>query len=225
MNSKKLIISSLLTLPLLGGIALANAPVASAYDDSCNLQSSLTDLQGTVSRNHAKVTNYSNHCDYKATLVIYDSPKKQDEYGWLEAQTKIGSKTVNVEAGKTVEFSVDVDGPSCLNQSDLIRGGEDQIMNPPYYRMAMDADVYSDDSCEQKTTPTPTPTATVTPTPTNGPTATPTPGSSTSATATPTSQPGVSGFAGTGNSLMIYLLILSGAASLVTGMVLKRFSK
>jgi hypothetical protein len=158
---------------------------------------------------------------------VYDSPKKENEYGWIEAQTLIGSKTVKVKPGETVEITVEGDKESCLNQSDLIRGSK--VFTPPYYRNAMDVDVYSDSSCEVKETPTPTPTVTptatptVTATPTPGVTATPTP--QPGSTATPTPQPTVQGFAKTGNALMMYALVAAGAASLIAGVVLKKFSK
>ena len=88
---------------------------------------------------------------------------------------------------------------------------------------------YSCTACEETPTPTPTGTVTPTPTPTAGPTATPTPGPS--ATPTPESQVGgasannTSTLASTGNSLIIYLSMLAGVASLSLGMILKRFNK
>jgi len=81
-------------------------------------------------------------------------------------------------------------------------------------------------------TPTPTPSTTVTPTvtptntPTPGPTATPTPGPS--ATPTPGTQVGAASannLANTGNALLIYGSLLAGAASLILGMILRKFSK
>jgi len=92
-------------------------------------------------------------------------------------------------------------------------------------------------SCNGATpTPTPetscTPTPTVTTTPTLGPTSTPTPGPTSTptpgpaATATPT--PGttrVAGLAYTGNMLLIYVLLGTGAASFILGLILKKFSK
>lgn len=199
MLSKKLIISTAIALPILGVIFMANAPIASADVCTANLYN---DLQGTVSRNVATVTNYSkNNCTYQATLAVYDSPQEPETYGWIDAQTLIGSTTVDVEPGQTVTIKVDGDKASCWNQSDLLRGGQNQVLPKPYYWNAMDVDVYSDDSCKVKVTPTP------------------------EATATPTPQPGVSSFAPTGNTIMTYMLILAGAASLITGIVLRRFSK
>lgn len=65
-------------------------------------------------------------------------------------------------------------------------------------------------------TPTPTPSVEVTPTPTEKP----------GPTATPTTESKVGGaLAATGNAGIIYLSILAGAAALITGMVLRRFSK
>lgn len=77
-------------------------------------------------------------------------------------------------------------------------------------------------------TPTPTPSETVTPTvtPTPGPTDTPTPGPS--ATPTPGTKVGAASannLANTGSSLLIYSTLLAGAASLILGMLLRKFSK
>jgi hypothetical protein len=82
---------------------------------------------------------------------------------------------------------------------------------------------------------TPTPTATDTPAPTEtpGPTATPTPGSSNSTSSseapTPTPAPASNStavtLASTGNSFFIYAVVLTGAASLISGMILKKLSK
>jgi hypothetical protein len=72
--------------------------------------------------------------------------------------------------------------------------------------------------------PTPTPGPTATPTP--GPTATPTPGPT--ATPTPGTQVGAASannLADTGNAIVIYGSLLAGAASLVLGVILKKFSK
>jgi hypothetical protein len=87
-------------------------------------------------------------------------------------------------------------------------------------------------------TPTPTPTVTptpsvpVTPTPTQGPTATPAPGPTATpgpgATATPVTQVGAASannLAYTGNALAILGSLIAGAASLILGMVLRKFSK
>lgn len=77
--------------------------------------------------------------------------------------------------------------------------------------------------------PTPTPTTTVTPTvtPTPGPTATPTPGPA--ATPTPVTQVGAASanntLAFTGNWLVILGVFLAGVASLILGIVLRKFSK
>jgi hypothetical protein len=83
-------------------------------------------------------------------------------------------------------------------------------------------------------TPTPTPNVTVTPTetptptatPTPGPTATPTPGPS--ATPTPGTQVGAASannLASTGSSLLIYGSLLAGAASLILGILIRKFNK
>lgn len=229
MLNKKLIATTVLTLPVFGAMFFANAPLAYS-GKSCNAE---VELQGTVTRNHATVTNYSAHCSYDATFAIYDSPQEPDTYRWIDMQTLIASKTVNVKPGETVEITVEGKGPSCLNQSDLVR--ESKAWEKPYYRNAMDTDVYKVGSCGGATptptctpsvtqTPTPTPTGTLTPTPTTtpGPTATPTPGQG----ATPTPTSAVAGaLASTGNLGFIYLLVAAGAISLISGMVLRKFSK
>ncbi|MGB2787765.1 MAG: hypothetical protein WBC13_00375 [Dokdonella sp.] len=148
MNNKKSIVS-LLTLPVATGAFLAVASLSPvlATENECNAE---TDLQGTVTRNEASVTNYStSDCSYDATLALYDSPKTPETYQWIESQKLIGSKTVTVKAGETVSIKVDGTGPSCYVQSDLIRGSE--VMEVPFYRNAMDVDVYSV-SCTTTTT-------------------------------------------------------------------------
>lgn len=206
MLSKKLIISTAIALPIFGGVLMANASTVYAGNPECKAE---VDLQGSVSQNKAKVTNYSKHCTYDATLAVYDSPQAENTPGWIEAQTLRGSKTVSVKPGETVEFEAELkEGSSCLNQADLVR--ESKAWDKPHYVNAMDVELYRDDSCNV-----------VTATPTPGPTATPTPG----ATATPTPKPGVTSFAPTGNTLMTYVLVLAGVASLITGIVLRRFSK
>jgi len=75
-------------------------------------------------------------------------------------------------------------------------------------------------------TPTPTPAQSPTPTPTPGPTATPTPGPT--ATPTPETKVGAanaSNLANTGNSIAILASLLAGAASLILGVALRKFSK
>ena len=75
---------------------------------------------------------------------------------------------------------------------------------------------------------TPTPTGTVTPTPTSVPGPTPTPGVTTQvqgASANNSSSSNNSGLASTGNALVIYVSLIAGAAALILGMVLRKFSK
>ena len=205
--------------------------------DVCNID---VDLQGSVKANHGTVTNYSKNstCVYNATLAVYDSPREPQSAGWIEAQTLIGSKTVSVKSGETVDITVDGQGPSCFSQSDLVRGSE--VVTPPYYWNAISVDVYKV-SCGGQVTPTPTftptptagasatPTPTMTPTPT--PTETPTPGPSDTPTPTPTLTPTpvpgtVAGvLASTGNSGFVYLVIIAGAVFLISGLILKKFNK
>ncbi len=85
----------------------------------------------------------------------------------------------------------------------------------------------SDYSCKNVTpsyTPTPTPSISETPTPTPSAGVTPTETSQPTPTTTPTHQSFVS-LASTGNAVFVYGLLLTGAASLIVGMVLKKFSK
>lgn len=81
-------------------------------------------------------------------------------------------------------------------------------------------------------TPTPTPNVSVTPTETPTPTVTPTAGPTETPTAGPTATPttavggaSANNLASTGNSLLIYISLLAGAASLALGMILRKFSK
>lgn len=204
MLSKKLIISTAIALPIFGGVLMANASSVYAGNPECKAE---VDLQGSVSGNKATVTNHSKYeeCVYDATLAVYDSPQAENTPGWIEAQTLRGSKTVSVPHGQTISFEADLkEGPSCLNQADLVR--ESKAWDKPHYVNAMDVDIYRDDSCNV---------VTATPTPTPGP----------GATATPTPKPGVSSFAPTGNTFMTYMLVLAGVASLIAGIALRRFSK
>jgi hypothetical protein len=229
-------------------LTLTAAPVVSAHSD-CNAS---VDLQGHVSGNSAQATNYSTNpsCTYDATLAVYDSPKTPETEGWIEAQTLIGSKTVSVPAGQTVDITVEGTGSSCWNQADLIRGKD--VLTPPTYSNAVAVDVYAV-SCGSQISETPTPTPSCTPSVTETPTPTgetPTPGQENTPTPTPgssggsssssnnssnssssnnsgggSSSPSVTTLASTGNASSIYLIVLFGAAFLISGMVLKRFSK
>jgi hypothetical protein len=225
-----------LLITLLSGVLfVAPLSTVSAHPAECDMEK---DLQGTVHQNHASVTNYSTNpsCSYDATLAIYDSPQEPNTFGWIDAQTLIDSQSVHVNAGQTVEITVSGTGASCWNQSDLVRTNE--AWEKPYYTDAMATDVYKVGSCggniptptvTPESTCTPTPTLTPTVTPTAGPTNTPTPGPSATPTpgpaATPTPTERVLGLAYTGNSLLIYGLVLIGGVSLILGLVFKKFSK
>lgn len=195
------------------------------------------DLQGSVSQNSASVTNYSQNpnCEYEATLALYNSPQQPGSPRWIDAQTLIGSKTVLVKAGETVNITVEGDSDGCWIQADLIRGRH--VLEPPVYVNAMAVDVYSQE-CEGQvdsiTSVMPSPTPTCTPTPTNIPTPTTTPGATNTPTPDPTNTPtpavgkvqaAEATFAGTGNSALIYSVVLAGAASIIIGLILKRFSR
>lgn len=208
MNKNKLIIS-LATLPVVTGAFVASAvlnPAAATYE--CDAEK---DLQGTVTRNEATVTNHSTNekCAYDATLAVYDSPKEPETTGWIEAQTLIGSKTINVKAGETVTIKVEGTGPSCWNQSDLIRGTG--VITPPVYRTAMDTDVYKVKENECKTTTTTT---------TTNNNESPKGGSSSTPTSVTASQ-----LAPTGDSIVVLSFLLAGFATLFAGLFLRKAGK
>ncbi len=219
-------------LSLIFYVGVKNA-YAGDSNQNCNID---VDLQGSVDKNRAAVTNYSKNpaCAYEATLAIYDVPQEFNSPRWIDSQTLIGSKTVMVAPDSTIEIEVSDSSQSCRLQSDLIRGKD--ILQPPFYAYAMDTDLYTKENCGTVLTPTPTPAPTSTPaptptptptnTPTPEPTNTPTPGP----TATPTPVKGeVAGaqatLAGTGNTVFIYSVIIAGAISLISGLILKKFSK
>lgn len=203
MNNKNII--AFLTLPVITGGLLASASLTPVYasQDECNAE---VDLQGTVSRNVATVTNHSQNdsCVYDATLAVYDSPKEPETYGWIEAQKLIASKSVSVKAGETITITVDGSGPSCYYQSDLIRGKE--VFETPYYRNAMDVDVYQDKSTCKNEEVTPTPTTT----PNNE---------------TKTETKVTEKLASTGDIALVYSFILAGFATLAAGLFLRKAGK
>lgn len=202
MNTNNLIVT-LLTVPVIAGAYFGSAVLSQVTADECNAE---IDLQGTVSRNEATVTNHSQNdaCVYDATLAVYDSPKEPETYGWIEAQTLIGSKSVKVKAGETVTLKVEGNGPSCNAQADLIRGTE--VLTPPVYRNAMDVDVYKTNEGKCTTTEvTPTPESKV---------------GGVSATNTT-----VNKLAATGDAAATYGFILAGALSLLAGFFLRKTAK
>ena len=205
-------IVSLLTLPVATGAFLAVASLSPVAANECSAE---TDLQGTVTRNEASVTNYStSDCSYDATLAIYDSPKTPETYQWIESQKLIGSKTVTVKAGETVSIKVDGTGPSCYMQSDLIRGSE--VMEVPYYRNAMDVDVYSV-SCTTTTTTTTNNDSTNNTTTNNVTNNNVTNNNSVTAVAEK--------LAATGDAAVIFSFLLAGIATLAAGLFLRKAGK
>lgn len=189
------------------------------------------DLDKSIDKNTAIVKNNSSSCEYELTLALYDSPQAQDTIGWIEAQIFVGKDTKNVPPGETVNFFVEDIGRECLKQADLFEGHE--IKQPPHYLNNLATAVYGVVCVTPTITPTPTniptptPTATLTPipteTPTPGMTNTPTP----EPTATPTPGKGevLGALAPTGNTFFIYAVILSGAISVIAGLILRKFSK
>lgn len=193
------------------------------------------DLDKSIDGNTATVKNNSSTCEYELTLALYDSPQAQDTIGWIEAQVFIGKDTKTVLPGETVNFFVEDAGKECLRQVDLFQGHE--IKQPPHYVNNLGTAVYDVPCVTPTVTPTPTntptPTQTPTPTPTNtpGPTETPTPGPTNTPTPGPTSTPTpgkgevLGTMAGTGNTSFIYAIILAGAVSLISGLILRKFGK
>lgn len=152
LNKTKLSIT-LLTAPVVTGVFAASAILSPVAAEECNID---VDLQGSVTKNEATVTNHSKNdaCVYDATLAVYESPKEPETTGWIEAQKLVGSKTVSVKAGETVNIKVEGKGSSCWYQSDLIRGNK--VLETPYYRTAMDVDVYkTTDECKVVESKTP----------------------------------------------------------------------
>jgi hypothetical protein len=189
MKNNTLIIS-LITVPVIAGAFLSTAVLSQVSADDCNAQ---IDLQGSVTRNQASVTNHSTNsaCSYDATLAVYDSPQEPETNGWINAQTLIGSKSVNVKPGETVSLTVDGTGSSCWNQADLIRGTE--VLTPPVYRDAMDTDVFKVNENNCKTAV-----------------------GGASATQSTTQ------LASTGDSIFTYAVMLAGVVTLLAGMLLKK---
>lgn len=145
--------TALLTIPVVTGAFAASAVLSPVAAEECNAE---TDLQGTVTRNQATVTNHSTNdaCVYDATFASYNSPKDPETTGWIEAQTLHDSKTVKVKAGETVTLTVKDDVPACFVQTDLVR--TDKAWEKPYYRTAMDIDVYKvKDNCAVAESKTP----------------------------------------------------------------------
>lgn len=233
MISKKYLFLTVITLPsLIIAFLFVNYTGTAYAGEEC---SAVLDLDKTISNNQATVKNNSDSCEYLITLALYDSPQAPDTNGWIEAQTFIGSDSETVKPGETVNFLVEDTGKSCFRQADLFEGNN--IKTPPIYVNNLATAVYASNvTCvTPPVTPTntPTPTQTPTPTPTNtpGPTETPTPGPTNTPTPGPTSTPTpgkgevLGTMAGTGNTGFIYAVILAGAVSLISGLILRKFNK
>jgi len=195
------------------------------------------DLDKSIDKNTAVVKNNSSSCEYELTLALYDSPQAPDTNGWIEAQTFIGSDTKRVIPGETVNFFVEDKGVACYRQADLFEGSN--VKTPPIYENNLATAVYANNATcvtppvtpTPTNTPTPTQTSTPTPTSTPGPTSTPTPGPTNTPTPGPTATPTpgkgevLGTMAGTGNTSFIYAIILAGAVSLISGLILRKFNK
>lgn len=201
----KLIISSI-TLPVIAGAYFGSAVLSQVAANPADCDA-YRDLHGTVSQNVATVKNDATNeaCEYDATLAVYDSPQEPETNGWINAQTLIGSKSVKVKAGETVTITVEGNGPSCYNQSDLIRGTE--VLTPPVYRDALDTDVYKDSDNCSSVTPTPT----VTPTGTPG-----------STTENKVGGASATKLASTGSKVLTFAVLFAGAVSLLVGLLARK---
>lgn len=156
-NRKRFITVSAILTGLIAALFVFRALTAHAWQEKrCQPE---FDLQGSVNKNHATVTNYSIHseCVYEATLALYDAPKKPNTPGWIEKQTLLGSKSVTVHASQVVDLEVVDTGKECWRQVDLIRGTG--VLTPPYYADAMAAETYEVD-CGNVAPPVEMPTAT-----------------------------------------------------------------
>src|SRR6266446_6852673 len=101
MSGRKAQLFTLLTVSIVSlilSLSVVSRVYANTSDASCNDE---VDLQGSVSKNAATVINYATNpdCSYDATLAVYDSPLAPNSYGWIAAQTLIGSKSVTVAPG------------------------------------------------------------------------------------------------------------------------------
>lgn len=224
--SKEKLLLTIITLPILIAVFLQfSSTQIFAVNQDCN---AARDLNKGIDKNTAWVFNDQSLCEYEITFALYDAPKKPETSGWIDAQILIGSVTKKVYPGEKVYFTVEDSGKACNRQADLFEGSN--VLTPPYYYNNLATSVYGVGNCGVTPTPTVTPTSTptATPTPTNTPAPTVTPGATNTptpgATNTPTPVKEVlGGLAGTGNSGFIYLVILLGATSLISGMVLRKF--
>ncbi len=238
MFSKKGLFLTIITLPILIFALLASfVPVFAHGTTQC---SASRDLDKSINHNTATVENKSlAGCSYTVTLALYDSPDAPNTQGWIESQSLIGSVTKTLNPGDKMVFYVKDSGQACFRQADLFEGSK--VLSTPNYTDNLATDVYSR-SCGVVTptptpclTNTPTPTVTPTPTPTNtptpGPTATPTPGPTSTPTPGPTATPTpvqgtvASTLASTGNAAIIFAVIIAGAISLISGLILKKLGK
>ena len=224
--SKKKLLLTIIALPILIAFFLHfSALYAVAGNENCNAS---RDLNKEINKNTAWVLNEQSLCEYEITFALYDSPKQPETSGWIDAQTLIGSVTKKVGPGEKVYFKIEDSGKACGRQADLFEGSN--VLKSPYYYNNLATSVYAIENCG--TVPTPTPTTSLTNTPTPTPTSTPGLTSTPGPTNTPTSGPAATptpvksilgGFAPTGNTGFIYVIILLGATSLISGMILKKF--
>lgn len=262
MISKKNLFLTIITLPalIIAFLSISSVSIAHTHGecdrDCSNNCNASQDLDKSLEKNHATVTNFStNSCEYEVTLALYDSTLQ----GALEDQVYINHVTKTVKPGETVDFLVEDTGKACYKQSDLFLGSE--IKKPPYYENNLASNVY-EVPCETPTvtpeftptptevitteTPTPTeiinsgtpiPTESITPTetptpvpptetPGQGPTSTPGPGSSSSSSSSsPAPAVAAASLASTGDATLIYIIVLAGAISLISGLIMKKFNR
>lgn len=195
----------LFTLILTAGFGFAK----NSYADkpACNIDS---DIYGEFGGDyyHAYVWNNSENpdCVHNATLAMYEVPQPEGSPLFVDTQRLIRYATQTIKPGEKYELILDSQTDACRIQIDLVRG--DVLKEKPYYYNALGAKLIQLKDCGYVESVQ----ATATPVPAKG-----------SVEAASVMKKGV--LAGTGNTTVIYSIIIAGAISLISGMVLKKFSK
>lgn len=203
----------LITLPALITAFLLTAGFAfvqNSYADkpACNIE---TDLYGEFTGDHYRAFVWNNSenpdCVHNATLAMYEVPQPEGSPLFVDTQRLIRHATQVVKPGEKYELILDSQTDACRIQIDLVRG--DVLKEKPYYYNALGAKLIQLKDCGYVESVR----ATATPVPAKG---------SVEAAST-TMKKGV--LAGTGNTTVIYSIIIAGAISLISGMVLKKVGK
>lgn len=236
---RRKILLTIFTLPafIFGFLSINKLTTVYSATESVDECSAVLDLdRRKIGDNRFEVINNSSSCGYTLTLALYDSPQVPESNGWVEAQKLIGSDTQTIKPGETVEFFVKDAGKECFRQADLFEGSV--ALEVPLYISNLETSVYEvscitpavTNALTPTPTLTPTPSPTIIPTPTSGPapTNTPAPGPTSTPAPGPTSTPTPAKgevLALTGNTASIYAVIIAGAISLISGLILKKVSK